>query len=204
MPADFQVGTMEIDLKHSYLFQVDALAYRHVTDDPQLGHRNNIMVMSFGGGGTAVKAAIAALQCGKSALPVFRPKSGMGNDFSGHLNLRNYPGGYVIKKQALGFNTFHAVAIAKDERLMLDLTEEALWKVLRTTDYTTPILRHWMTWTLSAMLLRVSEDREGHLVEKLKCFQLNAGIVTATPEELDAVVRDGIRSGKLTFVGARS
>lgn len=92
----------------------------------------------------------------------------------------------------LGRGAIHLVAHAKIEGLLPDVSDDSLWAELMSERYSTPLLRRWLPWLReelkSSGLLR---EAEGH--------NQAAGVLSATTDDLDALVSDGIKCGALVL-----
>jgi len=110
-----------------------------------------------------------------------------------------YPatGGFTCHRQHLQHpdwrsDTWHLLAVSKNPNFLLDGGDEALWRVLRGEQYTTPLLRQWvpaLRQTLTA----------GGLLRPCAGIGWQSQMLTAKDADLDRLVSEGIRSGKLKF-----
>lgn len=188
-----KLGTLRLSAKHDYTVRCDAIAHYKIDD------RNSVMAMSIIGSATGCKAVTAALQAGKSTSAILRLE-GAAPAIQTYETLRGFLGGYTIKKVALknsSMTSYHVAAVAKHDRLIVDLTESALWSTLRSESFTTPILRSWIPWIMQEMLKRDCHGSTNVMLEKLRCFQMNCAVVNATSDDLDQLVSDGVQSGEL-------
>lgn len=103
---------------------------------------------------------------------------------------RRHEGGYKVHRARLDANTWHVLAVAKDESLVVAATDEAVWQEFRSPRFTTPLLRRWVPW------LRKKLEAERKLVYPRQCG-CNVALLLATNEDLDQAVSEGVRSGTL-------
>jgi hypothetical protein len=75
---------------------------------------------------------------------------------------------------------------------MMVVTDESLWQELNTTRFTTPILREWIPFIDRKL-------RECNRLENAHVFNCQCGILSATTAKLDAIVIDGLKSGKISI-----
>lgn len=106
------------------------------------------------------------------------------------------PGGFEVRKAKLAFDTWHLVAVSKSPLFFLHDTDEALWRVIRSDKFTTPLLRHW------APTIRKTLHEQGAL-KKCDFFGRQfdkhgpPAYLIATTETLDKVVSEGVKFGRL-------
>ena len=105
-------------------------------------------------------------------------------------------GGFEVRKVKLAYDTWHLVAVSRDPKFFLHETDEALWKILRSDKFTTPLLKAW-TPTIREMLTTMGY---------LKCCEFFGqrfdkhgppSHLLATDATLDKVVSEGIQHGRL-------
>ena len=106
------------------------------------------------------------------------------------LNPGSY--GWEIHKHYLGLNTWHILAWSKWGRLLVSDDDEALWQMLRSDQFTTPILRSWIP-AVKAELIKAKQ------LEQLRCFGCNCWFLSAGDHTLDKIVTAGVQSGDLRF-----
>jgi 6-phosphofructokinase len=156
----------------------DAIAY-----DDQSGS-DILMVLSVMGPQTSIKAAAAMLQ--SDVHCTINPEQiEEWND-----RLGKHPSGYTIHRHRFEHNTWHMLAVAKQEGLLLKASEQALWVELRKPRFTTPLLRAWVPWLMKSL------QAIGHL-RNLRCFGCDSAILTTGTTEMDDAVANGLLSGKL-------
>lgn len=143
-----------------------------------------LMVLSAMGPQTSIKAVAAMLQSDVNCT--IRPE-----DIDGWCDsLGKQPGGYTIHRHRFEHNTWHILAVAKQDGLLLKASEEALWFELRKPRFTTPVLRAWVPWLMKTL------QTNGQL-RNLQCFGCDSAILTAGSTELDDALTNGLRRGKL-------
>jgi hypothetical protein len=138
-----------------------------------------VMLASVAGPSSTIKALSALLQT-KQAFDLW----------AGNRSYEKYPGTYHCHKCRLGYNTWHMLAIAEHNGLLLDNSDAALWRELQSDRYTTPLLRQWVP-----EIRRVLEGNE--LLRTCGGHGCQVGVLRLKDEELDAIVADGLREGRL-------
>jgi hypothetical protein len=110
-------------------------------------------------------------------------------------DVRPAPGGFELRKAKLAYDTWHLVAVCKDQKFLLHETDEALWKVLRSDKYTTPMLRSWVPAIREALVhnkLLKGCDFFGRAFDKAQPSYL-----LLNDTMLDKVVSEGVRKGQM-------
>jgi len=109
-------------------------------------------------------------------------------------------GGFNVRKAKLDprYDTWHMVAVSKSPNFMLHGTDEALWKIIRSDKFTTPLLRSWCP------VIRESLHKMGYLVKCDffgQCFDKGGppSYLLATDATLDKVVSDGVKYGNMVI-----
>lgn len=101
--------------------------------------------------------------------------------------------GYKLYTHKLGYGMAHALFITRMPGFMTVVTEEALWQELKTTRFTTPILREWVPYIERELRdSRYLED--AHVFGGCKC-----GILSANTANLDKIVSDGLAQYSLVI-----
>jgi hypothetical protein len=169
-------------------------------------YQTDLYALGVAGHERIISACVAGLGKGSGVSfhwpdyePLKRPKAAPGY-YHGHgpppagTTALPVPGGYACYRQHLGYDTWHLVAISKHKRLLLDGSDEALWRILRGEQYTTPLLRHWMPELRRAL-------GEAGLLKELTTVGLArpAHLVLVEDPGLDQLVSSGIQTGRLTF-----
>jgi hypothetical protein len=157
----------------------DSIAYDDSSSD-------YLMVLSAMGPQTSIKAVAAMLQsdvhCSIKAEGIDGWYDSMGK----------HPAGYTVHRHRFEHNTWHILAVVKQDGLLLKASAEAVWVELRQPRYTTPVLRAWVRGLMKSL------QTGGHL-RNLRCFGCESAILTAGTRELDDAVAEGLRHGKLTI-----
>jgi hypothetical protein len=200
------VHIAEHELKLGIL-SMDAPAARHTLRCVQFAYddqHGTIVLASVAGPQTAVKSFAAALnENGKLKVNVegleIQLADGSTEPVQRWRDFERVPGQgkYKVVMHRLGFNYVQCTARLKDPRLLPCVTDEALWAQLRSSRFTTPLLREWVPWLKEAML------HEGAL-EKLPAFQCQPGILAIDDGGLDGIVSRGITEGRLIVPGKES
>src|SRR5580704_6528337 len=92
-----------------------------------------VLLASVAGPASTIKALAALLQT-KQAVDLW----------IGNRSFDKYPGSYRCHKCRLGYNTWHMIAVAEHNGLLLDGSDAALWRELQSDRFTTPLLRDWI------------------------------------------------------------
>lgn len=102
--------------------------------------------------------------------------------------------GYHVHTHKLGYGLAHAMFITRMPGFLKVVTEESLWQELTRTGgrYTTPLLREWTGYINK-------ELRDTGQLEDAHCFNCHCGILTASVEDLDKIVSDGLSQYELTI-----
>jgi hypothetical protein len=110
--------------------------------------------------------------------------------------LRRAGGKYRRRHVPLGYGLVHCVVTWRDESFLASVDDETLWDRLCRPRFTTPLMRAWMPYVRETLLAR-------QLLEYAYGCGCETGLLTATTEDLDAIVRDGCRAGRLPGFGAQ-
>ena len=94
--------------------------------------------------------------------------------------------GYAFASHKLGYGMAHAVAVCKRPGFLVDDSDEALWRELKSPRYTTPMLRSWSPY-LRAQLAQ-ADLLERHANHACHCCTLSA-----SDEILDSIVESGLK-----------
>jgi hypothetical protein len=100
------------------------------------------------------------------------------------------PQGYTTYRARASLNNWHFLFVAKTPGLLLSMDEASVWRELRSERYTTPILREWVMYLIRKL-------KDDHCLETLGGFGHNAGLLTADSDDLDKIVKNGLRHRKL-------
>jgi hypothetical protein len=197
------VQNEEPDLKLGTLY-MDAPAAKHVLRCVQFAYddrHSTIALVSVAGPQTAVKSFAAALnencklRVNVDGMEITR-SDGSTKSADRWQDFERVPGQgkYKVAMHRLPFNSVQCTARLKDPRLLPCVNEEALWILLRSNRFTTPLLKPWVPWLMEAML------EEGTL-ERLPAFQCQPGLLAIDDGGLDKLVTQGITKGRLKVPG---
>lgn len=100
--------------------------------------------------------------------------------------------GYICHQHKLGYGLGHALFVTKAPGFMIVLSEEALWRELNNTRFTTPLLRGWMPY-IERQLRAINRLEHAHV------YGCRCGILTATTPCLDEIVVEGLRARDITI-----
>jgi hypothetical protein len=162
------------------------LAADQVAVDPDT---EQVLLLSFAAPATTAKAVTAALvtdvplRMHFADLP-FTPRY--------HRSGRRAEAGYRVHRHNLGYGTWHCVLAARRDGFLPCISDAALWAALTSNRFTTPLLRDWMPWVRQTLVAR-------RLLKDCDCAGCTAGLLSATSEDLDAVVSAGLKQGQLTI-----
>jgi hypothetical protein len=100
--------------------------------------------------------------------------------------------GYSCHVHHLGHGHVHALFRSRAPGFLAVVSDEAIYAELKRPRYTTPILRPWVP----AIAERL---RSTGRLAPLYCLRCAAALMTATSDDLDAIVSAGIRDESLPF-----
>jgi len=146
-----------------------------------------MMLTSVVGPGTSLKALHAALAC-KGEVALFPEMPSGCNDYC----LLYDSAGYQRHLCKIAPGWFQMMLVSRSVGFMPTLNAAALWGLLTSEAYTTPLLRSWLPWVQQTLL-----DRE--MLLPLRCFGCQCGWLKATNDDLDEVVSEGLRTRKLVI-----
>jgi hypothetical protein len=158
-------------------------------------HEREILLLSVVGHETSVKALTAGLR--SSAKDQKRI------EYSAHVgsiherSLTKCREGYRVVRTKLEYGLWHVLCLAKREGFLPVMTEEAVWQMLQSNRFTTPLLREWMPFLYRRMKYR-------QIIVELTQSGCQAGLLLADTETLDTLVTEGICDGKLAINGRTS
>lgn len=164
----------------------DAMAMTRINFTPTL------VAMSVCGPEPAIKA-IRAILWDKSIEATYTAR-GFTEERDGHWKMYRGDDKYQVATAKLGLGAFHLVAVAEWDGLLRAISDEALWRELRSERYTTPLLRHWMP------SLRQTLTNRG-LMGDVESFGCEVGRLIVTQEQLDSIVTEGVLSGAFKMKG---
>ena len=137
----------------------------------------------------AILCGGAKATCHAGGVKIGRPGT---EEWQHHIPGRLVPTeeGYTVFTHKLGYGMAHAVFLTRLPGFLKRVTEETLWQELKSTRFTTPILREWMPWIERRLR---DEDR----LEDAHGFHCQCGILSATTPSLDAIVSEGLQTREL-------
>lgn len=148
-----------------------------------------VMVFSAVGPQTSVKSLRAMISQDIKQLAAIKV---LLEDLGPSNHWRLSPSGYKCHMHSLGLGTWQMVAVAKDPALILQTSEEAIWRQLEVMKITTPRRRAWMGYLKQQLLQR-------SLLKSLYNQNLRAGYLTCTTEQVDEILSEGVAEGHLTI-----
>jgi hypothetical protein len=100
--------------------------------------------------------------------------------------------GYNLWVHKMDYGKMHATVISKDKNLIMYVSPESVWSRLQDSElYETPMIREWMPY-ITQQLIRHQYLRE------CRCYRTNSAILDIKKvEQLDEIVTDGLKSGKI-------
>ncbi len=99
---------------------------------------------------------------------------------------------YLTFFHRLPFGMAHAVFVSKRPGFLPVGTPTRIWKELMDNRFTTPMLRGWMPYI-------VEQLRAKDLLRDAWCYRCQSVLLTATTEDLDQIVTEGVASGALAI-----
>jgi len=133
---------------------------------------NRLQLLSCAGSGVAIRALAAAL---RSNAPV-----------------RFYAREVTYNPAESAEKYWHLLAVGHTPRLLIELTDDSLWDLLSSDEFTTPIMRHWMPWVMISL---VNGTRS--MKKLMFCHNCQPWLCKADDTLLDQVVRFGIQNNHL-------
>lgn len=146
-----------------------------------------MMLTSVVGPGTSLKALHAALAC-QGAVVLYPDVPGPPNASC----LIYDSAGYDRHLCKIAPGTFQMMLVSRSLGFMPTLNPAALWSILTSEAYTTPLLKSWLSWVHKELL-------ERELLLPLRCFGCQCGWLKATTDDLDGVVSDGLKRKELVI-----
>lgn len=154
-------------------------------------HDRKVMALSIAAPTVQAKAVAALLGSGLTVLLEFEdvpwPAWGEGRNRN-FYGVKKPDGGMRVYRTRLNRWMGHVVAIAKDERLLLDRGTDGILNRLLSSEFTTPILPEWA----GPIENRLRADNK--LVD-CDGYNLNAAMLGCDDEALDGIVSDLVRKG---------
>ncbi len=99
---------------------------------------------------------------------------------------------FLVHTHHLGFGQVHALFLAQAPGFLRVISDESLFVALKSTEYTTPLLRSWVPAIRKGLVARA-------LIDHLFCFRCDCAVLKATDLDLDAIVTSGVQAGTMQF-----
>ncbi len=115
-------------------------------------HEREILLLSVIGPETSVKALTAGLRSSGKDQKRIEYSASVGCVES--RDLGRCSDGYRVYRTKLDYDQWHLLFPAKRAGFMPVLTDEALWRHLQGEQFTTPLLREWISWLKTALQRR--------------------------------------------------
>jgi hypothetical protein len=164
-------------------------------------HGSSMLFASVTGNAGDIKAARAIINAntadnGKTRIACSKPKVRK-PDAAGAEEYYNRPrspglifprsGGYRTEAHRMEYDKVHAMFFSKDPGFMIRANEDALWAILKSPHYTTPMLREWLPYVKERL---VAES----LLEYCDCAPstLECALMSATTSDVDKIVSRGL------------
>src|SRR5579859_4828694 len=153
---------------------------------------NEILLLSVAGPETSVKALTAGLRSSGESQNRIALSVHVGEVEANYLT--RCPEGYRFYRTKLDYDLWHVLVLANRQGFMPVMNEDALWHVLQTNQFTTPLIREWTPWLYQTM-------KERDLITELTQCGCQAGLLVADSDDLDKLVSEGIKNGYLSICG---
>lgn len=153
-------------------------------------HDKEILLLSVVGSETGVKALTAGLRSSS------RDQKRI--DYTVHVGkvnetaLTKCPDGYRVYRTKLAYDLWHVLCLAKREGFMPVVTDETVWQMLQSCQFTTPLLHTWMPWLCKEM-------KRQSIISQLTQSGCQAGVLLADNDKLDELVGMGIQKKHLAI-----
>jgi hypothetical protein len=100
--------------------------------------------------------------------------------------------GYSVYRHRVSLNHWNFLCLSRRKGLLTTMTEAAVWRELRSERFTTPLLRQWALY-----IVRQLKERE--LLDQLDGFGCEAGLLAADSDDLDEIVKEGLRNRQIVI-----
>jgi hypothetical protein len=156
----------------------------------------SVMLMSVAAPQAVIKGIRALLACEKdepyiSGSPLHLIDPADGEVRTVNAKMSPSPHGYDLYSHRLEYGYAHALFVTKDRNLLLEGTDDELWRKLNGSNYTTPLLRHWIPWIKEDM---IASGR----IEIAASLNCQVSRLVCSNENLDEIVSRGVRDRFLT------
>jgi hypothetical protein len=188
MPA-----TIERDYEFGkFILSSEKLGYRVLCDRAAVSREGTLYLLSIAAAAQKVKGIGAALNSNASVcLSIEETPLYVGETFvRSSMQLDRAEGGYRRFLHKWNYGWVHALYVSRAVGFLPSVCEEAIWQELNTNRITTPLLRSWMPYLTDRLL-----ETKG--LEYLPGHRCQCGLLTATTEDVDRIVTEGIRSRML-------
>ncbi len=101
-------------------------------------------------------------------------------------------GQYKTLIHRLEYGMAHAFFMSAGKGFMPALTDEHLWSLLNTTEYTTPLLPEWITYIRKTLISK-------GLLEEAACYRCECAMLLACTADLDLIVTEGLSEGFISI-----
>jgi hypothetical protein len=157
--------------------------------------RGELLLVSLVAPTQTIKQIRAILHTGNRVNIVaggIKVKQPIGEPYTAHQpgNLHPSADGYTTHVHKLDYGQAHALMITKASGFIKIVTDETIWQELTDPRFTTPVLRDWVPHISQEM-------REREILEEAHVFNCNCGIMSATTQDLDEIVSEGLRAGAI-------
>lgn len=175
-----------------YVLTVDRAA---VSDDGTIYLLSVVAPKRLIGGLTAVLSGHGSVSC-RIAIDEETEfqKPGRYDNRRTFTDLKRCPAGYRRHlHRRLNWDMAHAIFVAKTPGFLTVASVAAIGHALQDPDIsTTPLLPKWLPWLVGSL-------NDCRLLSNLCCFQCQCALLIASPNQIDALVLKGGRSGHLTI-----
>lgn len=89
-------------------------------------------------------------------------------------------------------HTWQMFLVSRVPGFMPVMNKAALWRRLISEQFTTPLLKAWLPWIEQELIRR-------ELLVPLSCFNCACGLLSATNDDLDEVISDGLKGKELVI-----
>lgn len=155
-------------------------------------HENEILLLSIAGPETAVKALTAGLRSSDRDQKRIDYTVHVGEVNRTHL--AKSPDGYRVYRTKLDYGLWHVLFLGKREGFMPAVTNEAVWQILQSNRFTTPLLKEWVPWLCKQM-------RQREVLVDLTQHGCQTGLLLVHNDVLDKLVTEGVTKGQLAIDG---
>jgi hypothetical protein len=171
-----QVVAMAADMKLS--FECDRFV---------VGLDSKMAMVSFVANASVAKSVIALIQSGKR-FACFDSQEN--SNYASHVYLSTEAKYRVAKERLPSFNAYHVVAMLDVPGIVIGDAVQGIADMLFSEHITTPMLQEWIPFVSKRLV-------ERNLVRQLRAYGTDAYALTFRSEDVDTIVADGLKRGKL-------